>query len=457
MGIKLYNNTLSFQRELATQSRIKSTINNDLPKNSKIEKNKIIFLCEKKTGIDYIARIFYHHSYIFRPDDLKAALKSANPDSVRNNKCIAGKTLNIPEPIIGSIENTPLKWPANKAVKAIYFQGGNVQPNRTTREVAMLKKRDVNGIVFDVKDIIGVVNYRSKVEQVEKTRRHRPPIKNIHKAIHFLHKNDIYVIARMALFQDENLATVYPKLAIKDASSPDGRLLVKGKPLWVDPGSTKVQQYNMAIVDELVNMGVDEIQFDYVRYPAEGNLKKVHYKNVHQPSHKTDHLVRFLSSAWLRTRMTNVKISIDIFGIVAWGEEVDVRATGQRIEKLARWVDIISPMLYPSHFNQGFDGFNKPADEGLHFYHTGVKKVLERSKSNPALVVRPWIQAFKWRVTNYNEQYIRDQIRGSYMGGGSGWLMWNAGNKYNMVYRALKNNHPEGKPDKTNRTRVTLD
>ncbi|MCR9143405.1 MAG: putative glycoside hydrolase [bacterium] len=416
---------------------------------------RLLYQCVAPNSARAIARKIYNFSAVFQSDDLADAIEKANPTKFnKKQRCITGEELAIPEALFAPIQNTALGWPVDRPVHAMYLRGDNTRPGRLEREVERMREIGANGVVFDVKDIIGVVNYRSSVPEVEAMRRHSPPIRNLAKTIKYLHDQGIYVIARTALFQDENLAINRPDLAIKDRGAPNGILLVKGKPLWVDAGRPEVRKYNLKIVQELVTLGVDEIQFDYIRYPAEGNLSQVEYYKLPDANHKTDYLVNFLAGAFLLTRPTDVRVSIDIFGIVAWGEEVDIRATGQRLNRMATFVDVISPMLYPSHFNSGFDGFENPADEGYHFYYEGVKRVLELSEK-PGLVVRPWLQAFRWRVKNYNERYIRQQINGNHSGGGIGWMMWNAGNDYDLVYRALRNRElTNGNGEKQNRNEI---
>lgn len=417
----------------------------DLPESALIdaERGALSASCTKGRHVERIARQFLRYSRFFSRGELADAIVAANPQAFRKSYCQRdGERIAIPQPLLEPIKNKALGWAAHEPVRAIYLRGENTRPDRLRREVARMKAAGGNGVVFDVKDIIGVVNYRSSVPEVEELRRHAPPIKDLAKTIQYLHSEGVYVIARMACFQDENLAVQRPELAIKDRGAKDGILLVKGKPLWVDAGRIEVRRYNLKIVQELVGLGVDEIQFDYIRYPAEGNLSQVVYHELPDANYKTNYLANFLAGAYLMTRFSDVHTSIDIFGIVAWGEEVDIRQTGQRMSRMAPFVDIISPMLYPSHFNKGFDGFDSPADEGYHFYYEGAKRVLELS-DKPGLVVRPWLQAFRWRVTNYNEDYIRRQIRGNYAGGGRGWMMWNAGNDYDLVYRALNGYDPE--------------
>ncbi len=406
-----------------------------LPANASVHNENLFYQCNIRTSPRTIARELDDFSAIFGQDNLGARIESENPGAFAAGVCKPGSKLAIPDPILEPIRNEPLGWEPRKPVKAIYLRGENFVPGRIQREVARIQASGANAIVFDVKDILGLVNYYSTVPEVEQYRSHAPAIRNLPKAIQFLHANGIYVIARVALFQDMNLARLRPDWAIKDGNSPTGTILWKGKPIWVDPGRDEIQKYNLRITQELVRHGVDEIQFDYVRYPAEGNLKQVRYHNISKPSDKTDNLVRFLTAADMLRFGTDVRLSIDIFGVVAWGEELDTIATGQRIERIAPFVDVISPMLYPSHFNAGFDGFSRPADQPYYFYDVGVQKVLE--KAGREKVVRPWIQAFKWRVSNYNPAYVQEQIRGNHAGGGVGWLMWNAGNQYDTVYDAI--------------------
>ena len=448
VSLAFLSSALYFGHLYATQHLQKSAVTEATPTLSLPEggqlvvglQDSIVHTCKAGDTLHSLLRDYYKHSYIFLRDDFKSAFLELNPELKSSSSCKAQTVVTIPDPIVKAIENTPLSvHPESEnrsmTVKAVYLRGENAVPGRLSKEVSRLKKAGANAIVFDVKDILGVVNYTTSIAQVEEYRKHKAPIPDIAKMIRFFHENDIYVIARASMFQDENLAIIRPDLAISDRNSPTGKLLVKGKPLWVDPGQPEVQLYNLKIIHELVQLGVDEIQLDYIRYPAEGDLSGVTFYKVNQPLDKTRHLTDFLAAAWILTRTTGVRLSIDVFGVVAWGEEADRNSTGQRLEAFAPFVDVVSPMLYPSHFNKGFDGFSQPADAPVHFYKSGNQRV--RQMMGPNVVIRPWLQAFKWRVTNYNERYILQQIQGSDEGGGQGWMMWNAGNQYDLVYRAL--------------------
>lgn len=411
---------------------------NRYPEGAAVIGDRLVHRCTDGDSVKKIAQAYYSYTRIFIREDFRQRLEAENRDVFRKrSSCAAGSEVVIPEPLLEPLTNHPLKM--DGPVQAIYLRGENAVPGRLSAEIKRLKRSGGNGVVFDVKDILGVVNYASSVAEVEQYRRHPAPIPDLPKMIDFLHRQGIYVIARTAMFQDMNLSQVRPELAIPDRNSPTGKLLFKGKPLWVDPGHPDVQMYNLKIIHELVEMGVDEIQLDYIRYPAEGDLSGVSYFHVRNSADKTEHIRKFLSTAWIFTKGAGVRLGIDVFGVVAWGEEADRNTTGQRLEAFAPYIDVVSPMLYPSHFNFGFDGFPKPADEPVYFYATGGRKV--RSLVGPNVIVRPWLQAFKWRVSNYNERYIQREIEGNRAGGGEGWMMWNAGNDYDVVYRALGTAH----------------
>jgi hypothetical protein len=136
------------------------------------------------------------------------------------------------------------------------------------------------------------------------------------------------------------------------------------------------------------------------------------------------------------TREAGVPLSLDLFGVVAWQRAVDVRATGQDLARLGPMVEAISPMVYPSHFREGFNGY---ADPGAHpevvAFGTKQAEVVLR-KSGSTAVVRPWIQAFPWHAAGYSSTYVAQEIAQARAARGVGWLAWNAGGYYAEVFAA---------------------
>ncbi len=322
-------------------------------------------------------------------------------------------------------------------VRAIYLTGPAAGRSALLNRLKALKSIGVNGICFDVKDIPGIISYRTDIPEALKygTSPRRTSIDNPGLLLRRCAEAGIYTIARIAVFHDHLLAKQQPSFAIR--SKRTGGVWNKGRrEIWCDPTNKSVQDYNIALAVEMAKMGADEIQFDYIRFPTTGDLKDASYAYEFGKMSNENAIAHFLKRASAEIKKHNTRLSIDIYGVVAWGKEVDIRVTGQRIALLSPHCDYISPMLYPSHFNDGFDGYGNPGDHPYRFMKEGVARVLARAgKGNAA--IRPWLQAFGWRVTNYNADYILEQIKAVYDSGGTGFLFWNASSSYDTVYRAM--------------------
>jgi hypothetical protein len=395
---------------------------------------KNYYECNTNESISSIIEKTYSYSKIISFNEYKKEFIKSNKENIKNSYCIIGKTLNIPQFTAIPFQNKPLKW--DKPNYAIYIRWDLATIDNILKIIENIKSTNINTLVIDAKDIVGILTYKSNDPIVQKYQNHPAIIKDFNKLVHYLHEKNIYVIVRQALFQDMNLIQYRKDLAIFNKNTPSNTIEYKGKPIWLDPGKEEVQDYNLRIFRELLSFGVDEIQFDYVRYPAEGDLSGVIYHKVKKPEDKTKHLEEFLFKAWFLKYPTETKMSIDVFGITGWQEKKDIEATGQNIPKISIFFDYISPMLYPSHFQRGFEGIDNPADYPEYFYKKGIgyfKDII------PEYVkIRPWIQAFKWRVSNYNENYILRQIKTIEENGGYGWIMWNASNNYDIPLNALK-------------------
>jgi len=311
--------------------------------------------------------------------------------------------------------------------KGIYLSGSSLTSKRLKRSLSYLKKQKLNSIVYDIKDIIGFVNYKTNVRTAKILQRKRtPPIKNLVLFQRWLKHKGVFGIARIAMFQDEFLSTKYHKYSIyKENGEP---LLTKGRRVWVDPNHKGVQSYSLELIWEVAKAGADEVQLDYIRYPAEGKWKTAKYIGLKNHYGKSQLLLAFLQKAKSLLSLYGIPLSLDVFGVVAWQEKLDIKSTGQDLKILSQAADVLSPMLYPSHFGNAFGGIKKPADHPYHFLLQGcarLKKIIPKS-----VIIRPWIQAFKWRVSNYGPKYITEQIRATNDTGYTGFLMWNAANKY---------------------------
>jgi len=397
------------------------------------EPNQFYF-CNNEESINDIIEKTYSNSTIISFKEYKKEFIKINKDKIKNSRCIRDRHLIIPNFTATRIINHPLGW--DKPVYAIYIQWGLASIDNIIKHTEEIKNTPINAFVIDAKDIVGILTYKSNDPIVQKYQQHPAIIKDFNKLVHYLHSKNIYVIVRQALFQDMNLIKYRKDLAIYNKNTASKTIEYKGNPIWLDPAKEEVQDYNLRIFKELLSFGVDEIQFDYVRYPAEGDLSGVVFHDVNTPEDKTKHLERFLFKAWFLKYPTETKLSIDVFGVTAWQEKKDIMATGQDIPKISVYLDYISPMLYPSHFNRGFEGITNPADHPEYFYQKGMNYF--KALLPDYVKIRPWLQAFKWRVTNYNEEYILRQIKTSQDNHGYGWILWNAASNYEIPLRALK-------------------
>jgi hypothetical protein len=204
----------------------------------------------------------------------------------------------------------------------------------------------------------------------------------------------------------------------------------------VDPSHPTVQEYNLAIAKELAEMGVDEIQFDYIRFPTKKNIEYAEFGPDGQNTSRDKIITDFLAQAQNELAPYKVLLSIDVFGIIAWGRSEDIEMTGQKVEDLARHCDVISPMIYPSHFHRPFQGIANP-NEQPYLLVSETSERFARFLTNSQATLRPWIQAFPLGTNNFDEDYILEQLRALEGSRARGWLLWSAGNKYDVVWKAL--------------------
>ena len=394
----------------------------------------LYYRASSKKTVQEIADLSIRYTDYFQVSELARDMIRGN--GISGNSVERNGTVIIPNPLPSyTVSIKPQRKPKITYTRGIYFTGYTSGSRAVQRLIPQLKEYGINTVVFDAKDVTGIVNYRSGTEYVRayNTDKGRT-IDNIRMFLRSLRENNITIIARVALFHDQLLYARDPSLAIQ--SRRTGKPWRGGKELWCDPTSKKVQDYNIAIAEELADLGVDEIQFDYIRFPTSGDLGDAKFSYTAGKMSNEEVISAFLERAYKKISSKNTLLSIDIFGVVAWGKSVDIVKTGQKIEMLYKFCDVISPMIYPSHFESNFDDRDNPADHPYYFIYEGCKKVLNLAGNG--VVVRPWLQAFKWRVTDYNARYIHDQIKGADDSGGFGYLFWNASNNYDVVFEAMR-------------------
>ena len=381
-------------------------------------------------GLRYLAFTDY-----YTPSELIDAIESRN--QLKDSVIQPGQRLEIPG--LRTIPFVAHTVPVSRdfVAKGIYVTGPSAGCERIFTLIKQMKPAGLNAVVIDIKDMDGVVSYDSKVPlAVAMKAGAHGSIRDLPKLINLLHAQGIHVIARQAVFHDKLLAHSETALALKSKSGTPWRQHTKL--VWGDPANREVQDYNIAIAKEVASLGVDEIQFDYIRFPAEGNLDDIAYSFDLSKTPKDAIITAFLKRASETLRPMGVLVSIDVYGVMAWAKHRDVLVTGQNLEDLSYYADVISPMLYPSHFYPPFDGHDYPAWEPYFFVSQGVRKATRMIAAGGARI-RPWLQAFPYKVKErYGPKYVTTQIVASQDTGVSGFLLWNAGNNYDVGLKGLE-------------------
>ena len=294
-----------------------------------------------------------------------------------------------------------------------------------------------NTVVFDIKDRPGDLSYVSQAPLARSTQIcslatvDRPRV-----LVDLLHQRGLYVVARLTCFHDRRLARSRPDL-VPLSRRGDGLWRQRGELNWVDPSQPEVQAYLLDIVGEVVSFGVDEIQLDYIRFPTEGEPEDAvfAFDAAVVPKHRV--ITAFVARVRQALLGTGVRLSADLFGVAAWGRAADVAATGQDLPGLLPLLDVASPMLYPSHFYDGFQDLDNPPEHPYELVAEGCRR-LRRLADQHGVVVRPWVQSFPYRVSNFDAAYVVEQVRGARDGGADGFLLWNPKSRYRVGLLALR-------------------
>jgi hypothetical protein len=318
-----------------------------------------------------------------------------------------------------------------QAIKAAYLTYYGVGDRGIRNRVLDLTARtELNAVVIDVKGDRGWILYRTEVEQALAVGAQGPAtLRNFDALMADLKARGIYTIARIVLFKDNVLATGRPDLAIIDTRT--GKPWIDNEKLaWVDPFREEVWAYNIAIAQEAIRRGFDEIQFDYVRFPTDGKLSATRYARPNTKETRLPAITAFLAKARRELGASGAFVAADLFGYTAFNEnDTDI---GQRIEELAPHLDYICPMVYPSGYHKGIPGHANPVVVPYKVVHESVRLIRKRAGGTTAQV-RPWLQdfrdyAFDRRIFGVTE--VQAQIRGSEEAGGVGWMLWNPRNDY---------------------------
>jgi hypothetical protein len=463
-----------------------------------------VYTAKRGEAIPTIARRYLSRTSYLTSSELAEAIRQVNHKSGSSNILKANENVVIPGILAAPIAEKTIPIAKDFEVRAIYLTGFMAGSEHGLRVIKHWREVGGNAVVFDIKDSDGSVTIAFDHPLLGQ---HPVYVHDVPKLVHFLHSQNMHAIARIAIFRDERLVVNHPDLAIQSRKNKTA-WRENGKLVWTDPSKPQVQDYNIALAKHVAQLGVDEVQFDYVRFPAEGDQKDAmflfqkdqpetaqadnepavspdstclvpapkrrHKKGVAaSPTEATgapklqkrpcpvaakpkprgpqrsDVIAAFLKKAYSELHPTGVLLSLDVFGVMAWQRPIDLSHTGQDIVQMARYCDVLSPMIYPSHFF-GMDGIAHPGDEPAHFIGESMDR-FELITEGSGVVIRPWLQAFHWRTKTYSPEYIKIQVEVAKQKGGIGFLFWNAANDYSKPFTAMPEmksaNYKEGSKD----------
>ncbi len=294
----------------------------------------------------------------------------------------------------------------------------------------MIENTEVNAVVIDVKGDRGYIAFPSQIPLAGAIgAQDYITMRDIDDLMAYFKSRGVYTIARIVTFKDDPLASARPDLAVRNSRT--GGLWVDSENLaWTDPFQPEVWDYNIAIAREAALKGFDEVQFDYIRFPTDGDVGGAVFSQPSNQETRQFALQAFLTRARQALQPLGVKLAVDTFGYTTWRD--DDMGIGQQLESLAALVDVISPMVYPSTFADGIPGYSYAVAYPYEIVFHSLDKALDRVWDS-GVEIRPWLQDFPDYAFDrrpYTASDVRAQIRASYDAGASGWMLWDPRVRY---------------------------
>ena len=316
-------------------------------------------------------------------------------------------------------------------IKAVYANLGVLSdPERWNRLIEIADTTEINAIVIDVKQ--DTIYYDTQVPFYREIDGMITPIFDPTELLAELDEHGIYSIARMVVFKDPIVAEGRPDLAVRDEVTGGLWLDMNGTP-WVNAFNQELWEANADLGSELGQLGFDEVQYDYIRFPSDGDLRTADFGNDYSEESRRAAITGAVALGREKVRAAGAAFSIDLFPIIALlGDDQGI---GQTLQDLTPLADYVSLMIYPSHYEEG----NIPVDGHPNdFPAETVTYTLERSQQwvpGTMKKMRPWLQDFTYPLEGYSEYgpaEVRAQIEAAGAQGVSGWLLWNAAGEFQV-------------------------
>ncbi len=341
--------------------------------------------------------------------------------------------------------------PTPEPLKAIYMtQCVAGTPSFRAELVKLIDETELNSVIIDIKDYSGGIAFPTDTLALAPYVSDKCGATDMKDFVAHLHSKEIYVIGRITVFQDPLYTAAHPELAVKRTS--DGGVWKDKKGLaFIDVGAKPFWDYIVTLAEESYALGFDELNFDYVRYPSDGNMQDIAFAYSEGKS-KPEKLEEFFN--YLRDQLdsTGAILSVDLFGMTT--TNTDDLNIGQVLERALPYFDYVAPMIYPSHYPRGFNNWSNPNEHIYEVIKLALDSAAARTTASttpvaaaaharmgtttPAIYakpvydknkIRPWLQDFDYGG-NYGPAEVRAQIQATYDAGLTSWMLWAPSNRY---------------------------
>lgn len=336
-----------------------------------------------------------------------------------------------------------------EAVKAIYITACAAgTPSFRQNLTSLVDQTEINSVIIDIKDFSGTISIPLDNPLLSVGLSGSGcKVPDMEDFVKTLHEKGIYVIGRITVFQDPLYAKANPEDAIHRIS--DGGLWADKNGLhYLYPGSENVWNYISTLAKESYEIGFDEINFDYIRFPSDGNIKDMKVETGEGKT-KADIVESFFAYIKNDLKDTGIVTSADLFGMTT--TNTDDLGIGQVLERTLPYFDYVCPMVYPSHYPANFNGWSNPNAYPYDLIKFVMSSAVTRTntmKNDTTLSeevrnhvgpeqLRPWLQNFSLGKPPYTSKEINDQIKATYDSGLDSWLLWDASNKYIYTKEAV--------------------
>ena len=319
-------------------------------------------------------------------------------------------------------------------VKGIYVSSAYIN-KKLDDALKLVDTTELNAMVIDIKSDGGYITYRMDYPLAREIGACTSTISDINATVKKLKDHGVYLIARIVSLKDPVLAEKKKELALKNK---DGSIFRDSSGLaWVNPYEDEVWEYLTEICKQCVEVGFDEVNLDYIRFSTDKGMNNVDFGPKAEEMTRIEVISEGIRKICEIIKPMGAFVSCDVYGAII-SSSTDARIVGQSYFQMSKYLDYICPMVYPSHYGNGYYGLDYP---DTHPYELVYHALMDSQKVlymiDPAenkAIVRPWLQDFtaSWvsHHLNYGKDEVRAQIKGVYDAGYSEWLLWNAGVSY---------------------------